>query len=149
MGLRFADPSCFVRNIPSSSSELDLHIEKVFCPPDTWVLRHPVRLAEFSVNFFYSATPLALSYHGQCSSLPLLPLSLYSFCVAGRVCLAKLTGEVGNDLNKTTAKKCGPLPACFSYEFGILSQLKCYPFESSSASISHFIFGGFFLHSLL
>ncbi len=24
-------------------------------PPDTWVLRHPVRLAEFSVNSFYSA----------------------------------------------------------------------------------------------
>jgi hypothetical protein len=28
----------------------------VFCHPDTWVLRHPVRLVKFSVNSFYSVS---------------------------------------------------------------------------------------------
>ncbi len=40
----------------NSSDKLDQHVEKVFRHPDTWVLRHPVRLAKFSINSFYSAT---------------------------------------------------------------------------------------------
>ncbi len=40
---------------------LDQHVEKVFRHPDTWVLRHPARLAKFSVNSFYSVP----ESHGQ------------------------------------------------------------------------------------
>ncbi len=63
----------FFRNIPSSSSELVGLIwsscRKSFPSPWQVSLLHPVRLAEFSVNFFYSVQYLAISFFCNCSML--------------------------------------------------------------------------------
>ncbi len=56
MRVEIFNPHC--RN---SSEYLALLVKKIFRPPDTWVLRHPVRLADLSVNSFYSALSNASS----------------------------------------------------------------------------------------
>ena len=58
----------------NSSDKLVQHVEKVFRHPDTWVLRHPVRLAKFSVNSFYSVCSIHPA-HTE-SSLTVMDISM-------------------------------------------------------------------------
>ncbi len=48
----------FHPNHRNLSEYLALHAKKMFRPPDTWVLRHPVTQADFSVNSFYSESTI-------------------------------------------------------------------------------------------
>ncbi len=67
------------RNIPSTSSELVgltwSSCQKSFPSPLQVSLSHPVRLAEFSVNYFYSVPPHTV--HRNKSFLAMLP---YIYC---------------------------------------------------------------------
>jgi hypothetical protein len=57
----------FRPNHRNLSEYLALHVKKMFRPPDTWVLRHPVTQADFSVNSFYSVH-IPHTFHKKCNT---------------------------------------------------------------------------------
>ena len=80
MRVEIFNPHC--RN---SSEYLALPVKKFFRPPDTWVLRHPVRLADFSVNYFYSVedsiwTHATITHHVLKSYMASLASNLFYPC---------------------------------------------------------------------